>query len=76
MGSSGYAASVSSGYAAFSLEIPDHCTGRMLQRSPGLDIRAALHEAHHALFQASSEVITADVENGAPFYLPCAEGLL
>jgi hypothetical protein len=41
------------GYTAFSLEIPDHCTGRMLQRSPGLDIRAALHQAHHALFQAS-----------------------
>jgi hypothetical protein len=64
------------GYQAFSLEIPDHCTGRMLQRSPGLDIRAALHEAHHALFQASSEVITAHVVDGAPFYLPCAEGLL
>jgi hypothetical protein len=48
----------------------------MLQRSPGLDIRAALHQAHHALFDASSEVVTRHVENGTSFYLPCAEGLL
>jgi hypothetical protein len=48
----------------------------MLQCSPGWDIRAALHQAHYALFDASSEVVTRHVENGTSFYLPCAEGLL
>jgi hypothetical protein len=42
------------GYEEFTLEAPDHALARMLQRSPGTDLKVALHQAHHAIFQAFS----------------------
>jgi hypothetical protein len=37
-------------FLAFSLEIPDHCLARMIQRAPRADLHAALRQAHHAFW--------------------------
>jgi hypothetical protein len=64
------------GYLAFSIEAPDHALARMLQRSAGTDIRAALHQAHHALFAADAALVSKHVDDNSTFYLPCGPGLL
>jgi hypothetical protein len=64
------------GYLAFSIEAPDHALAKMLQRAVGTDIRQALHEAHHALFQADAGLICKHVDDHSTFYLPCGPGLL
>jgi hypothetical protein len=63
-------------YEAFTLEAPDHALARMLQRSPGTDIREALHQAHHHLFKASASAVGRHVEEQTRLYLPCGPGLL
>jgi hypothetical protein len=63
------------GYEAFTLEAPDHALARMLQRAPGTDIREALHQAHHALFQASAQAVGRHVEEQTRLYLPCGPGV-
>jgi hypothetical protein len=63
-------------YEAFTLEAPDHALARMLQRAPGTDIKAALHQAHHHMFQASAQAVSRHVEEQTRLYLPCGPGLL
>jgi hypothetical protein len=63
-------------YLAFSLEIPDHCLARMIQRAPRTDLHAALRQAHHWYFAADAEIVSRHADEGSAFYLPCGPGLL
>jgi hypothetical protein len=63
-------------YLAFSLEVPDHCLARLIQRAPGADLHAVLRQAHRAYFEADAEIVTKHIDAKASFYLPCGPGLL
>jgi hypothetical protein len=52
------------------LEVPDHATGRLLQREPGADLAKTLHEAASAVLNADVELI------GDAFNLKAGPGLL
>jgi hypothetical protein len=63
-------------YASASVECPDHCLGRLLQRSPGADIGAALQQAHDAFLAADRSIIAAHLKARSTFHLPAGEGVL
>jgi hypothetical protein len=65
-----------SAYASASVECPDHCLGRPLQRSPGADIGAALQQAHDAFLAADMAVIVAHLRAQTTFHLPAGPGIL
>jgi hypothetical protein len=65
-----------SAYASASVECPDHCLGRLLQRSPGADIGAALQQAHTAFLAADMQTIVAHLRAQTTFYLPAGPGIL
>jgi hypothetical protein len=48
----------------------------MLQLAPGTNIKAALHESHHALFRASAQAVGRHVEEQTRLHHPCGPGLL
>jgi hypothetical protein len=63
-------------FEAFSIEAPDHCLGRLLQRAPGIDLGAVLMEAQRAFFAADAEVVARHADQGSNLYLECGPGLL
>jgi hypothetical protein len=55
------------------LEIPDHALARMIHRSPNIDIRKAIYEAHYWLLNAKRIVPMPGLEE--VFYLPAGDGV-
>jgi hypothetical protein len=61
----------------WSLEVPDHAVGRLLQRDRHADINAVLGEAHRALLRIRSRRVHAHFQNPARrFFLPAGNGVL
>jgi hypothetical protein len=58
------------GYASGSVEVPDHALGRLLQRSVGADIGAALQEAHAAFLAANREIIAGHLKARRQYSVP------
>jgi hypothetical protein len=62
----------------WSLEVPDHALGRLLERSPQSDLSAVLLDAHHKVLQLSSITPMGPREEGElpKFLLPAGPGAL
>jgi hypothetical protein len=58
---------------AWSLELPDHSLGRLLQRSPHADLAEVLHQAHLEFLLADADQVCR--EDGQSFYLRAGQGL-
>ena len=62
----------------WTLEVPDHALGRMLDRMPGADIDAVLLAAHHAALRAQlddEKIRTSLANNKSSFLLPAGDGV-
>jgi hypothetical protein len=64
------------GYEAFTLEVPDHATARLLQRAPDINLPRVLMEAQDAFFAADVATVSRHVAHGTSLYLRCGPGLL
>jgi hypothetical protein len=64
------------GYEAFSLEVPDHATARLLQRCPDVNLPRVLMEAQDQFFAADVTTVSRHVTHGTSLYLRCGPGLL
>jgi hypothetical protein len=64
------------GYEAFSIEVPDHATARLVQRAPDVNLPRVLMEAQGAFFQADVATVSRHVAHGTALYLRCGPGLL
>jgi hypothetical protein len=64
------------GYEAFSVEVPDHATARLIQRAPEINLPRVLMEAQDAFFAADMLTVSQHVVRGTPLYLRCGPGLL
>jgi hypothetical protein len=64
------------GYEAFSLEVPDHATARLVQRCPDVNLARVLMEAQDQFFAADVKTVSKHVAHGTSFYLRCGPGLL
>lgn len=58
----------------WTIEVPDHALGRLLQRAPGLDIDAALRGAHFALLGAVQDSVPL-ARRDARFMVPAGPGV-
>jgi len=58
------------------LEASDHCLARLYQRSPGIDVAAALRDAAHGFIAADVEDVAEAMRRRATLCLPAANGLL
>jgi len=59
----------------WTLEVPDHALGRLIERCRGADPAAALWQASNAFLNAGLSEIVACLKNDQVFYLPAADGL-
>jgi hypothetical protein len=63
-------------YEAFSLEVPDHATARLLQRAPDVNLTRVLMEAQDQFFAADVAIVSKHVAHGTSLYLRAGPGLL
>jgi hypothetical protein len=59
---------------AFTVEVPDHALGRLLQRCRGADPAEAMWQAHVALLGASTAEVADCMKQQRSIYLPAASG--
>jgi hypothetical protein len=64
------------GYEAFSIEVPDHETARLMQRAPSVNLPRVLMEAQDQFFAADVATVSRHVAHGTSLYLRCGPGLL
>jgi hypothetical protein len=64
------------GYEAFSIELPDHATARLVQRAPDINLPRVLMEAQDQFFAADVATVSRHVAHGTALYLRCGPGLL
>jgi hypothetical protein len=64
------------GYEAFSIEVPDHATARLLQRCPDVNLPRVLMEAQDQLFAADVATVSKHATHATALYLRCGPGLL
>jgi hypothetical protein len=64
------------GYEAFSIEVPDHATARLLQRAPDVNLPRVLMQAQDEFFLASVATVSRHIAHNVPLYLRCGPGLL
>jgi hypothetical protein len=64
------------GYEAFSIEVPDHATARLLQRAPDINLPRVLMEAQDQFFAADVSTVSRHVAHGTSLYLRAGPGLL
>jgi hypothetical protein len=57
------------GYEAFSIEIPDHATARLMQRAPSINLPRVLIEAQDQFFAADVATVSRHVAHGTSLYL-------
>jgi hypothetical protein len=60
---------------AWTIEVPDHALGRLLQRCRGADPAAAIWQAHAALMEASTAEVADCVRQERSFYLLAGNGV-
>lgn len=66
-----------SGDGLWTLEVPDHALGRLLQRDPAADLDAVLMAAHHAALRAKVDDVHPALRDAArSFLLPAGNGVL
>jgi hypothetical protein len=64
------------GYEAFSLELPDHATSRLVQRAFDVNLPRVLMEAQDQFFAADVATVSRHVAHGTSLYLRACPGLL
>jgi hypothetical protein len=64
------------GYEAFSIEVPDHATARLVQRFSDVNLPRVLMEAQDQFFAADAALVGRHVVQGMPLYLRAGPGLL
>jgi hypothetical protein len=64
------------GYEAFSIELPDHATARLVQRAPDVNLARVLMEAQDQFFAADVATVSRHVAHGTSLYLRAGPGLL
>ncbi len=60
---------------AWSIEVPDHCLGRLLQRSPEADLKKILFAAGLQFMHASASEVLDLIDRNTTFYLGAEDGL-
>jgi hypothetical protein len=65
-----------SGYEAFSIEVLDHATARLLQRAPDINLPRVLTQAQDAFFAADVATVSRHVAHETSIYLRAGPGLL
>jgi len=61
-------------HRAWAVEIPDHASGRLLQRDPQVDLRSALFEAGLNFLAADASAVAPHVGENRSIYLTAAHG--
>jgi hypothetical protein len=64
------------GYEAFSIEVPDHATARLLHGAPTVNLPRVLMEAQDQFFAADVATVSRHVAHGTSLYLRACPGLL
>jgi hypothetical protein len=64
------------GYEAFSIEVPDHATARLVQRAPNAKLPRVLMETQDQFFAADVATVSRHVAHGKSLYLRAGPGLL
>jgi hypothetical protein len=64
------------GYEAFSIEVPDHATARLVQRTPEVNLPRVLMEAQDQFFAADVATVGKHVAHATSLYLRAGPGLL
>src|ERR1700688_512525 len=62
-------------FVVWTIEVPDHALGRIVQRSPSVNLIGAVIEAHNWFINAQSDRITECAHQDRTFYLPAGNGL-